>query len=614
MTLKEEIRKGITCNSVGTNDSILSRFICISVHPGKMILFPFLNWFDKRYKHNHRFARLVFLFDLILIGVVMTLGSIAIFLAIWSPTPFSDKIYFDVSVAPREIVVGAPSTLLIRYTNGTDEDLRNVTFDVQFPNHFLLQETTLHGEPVNPDGIIIGDIPVGESGSIRIRGVMFGDVGGEQMFTSRMNFVYGTDRIVAGRKTDTHTFSPVSSTLALTLTLPEQLVAFQPIKGHIYYVNTGEIDFPLISIEPEWPEGFTFHRSNTKLQNQTFNLPALLSGESGEMTFEGFLGDVGEEVTFLFHPSFVFDQTSYKQEMLAHTASVIPPQVTLTQTIHATSWHPGSTTNITLAYENTGDSTVHNVELGVSSTSPFFYQDQYLVDTSTEPELQTLSPGASGEVTLEIPLRPHITRNETSTYKQLSITTKGIANYTLDDGSNQHIETTNAGVSMALTTPVILESFGRYTTPSGDQLGRGPLPPRVGTQTKYWIFWRISGTTNDLESVTLSGTLGQNVEFTERQTVSQDGSATYDANTQTVIWTSDFIESTLDPASKIVAVAFEVGITPTEDMIGTAPTLLSDVRLTAVDRRTGEIITTYGTPITTKLPDDLMASGKEQVQ
>lgn len=614
MSLREEIKKGIACDSVGHPDSVLGRAVCLSVHPGKMALFPFLHWFEKRYKNNYKFARLVFSFDLILIGIMIGLGAVAAFLAIWSPTSFEDKIYFDASVAPREVVAGAPSTLIIRYTNGTEEDLRSARLTVDFPDHFLLQEISHLGEEADPEDIHIGDIAVGDSGSVRIRGVMFGDVGGEQTFTSSMHFVHGEDQDVGGFKTDTHVFSPSSSTLALTLTLPERLIAFQPVEGTISYENTGEIDFPDISVEADWPEGFTFSSSDTPLYNDAFELPAINAGESGQMLFNGFLGDVGEEATFRFHPSFTFGDTRYQQETLEHTAPVIPPQVTTSHTINATSWRPGGTTSVTVAYENTGEFEVSNVEVGITSSSPFFYQTEYLVDASSYPELETLEPGEQGEVTIDIQVRPSITQNQTSTYENLSITTRGLANYTLDDGSGQRVETIGSTLTSALTTPIVLESFGRYTAASGDQLGRGPLPPRVGIQTKYWVFWHISGTTNALESVTLSGTLGEDVAFTGRQTASHNSAAEYDSSTNTVTWTTDVVESTLSPTSKIVAVAFELGVTPTEDMIGTTPTLLNNVQLTAVDAVTGEIVTAYGYSVTTNLPNDIMASGKATVE
>ncbi|MBT5808158.1 hypothetical protein HOI18_02675 [Candidatus Uhrbacteria bacterium] len=608
MSLRNDIQKGITCDSVGKPDSLIGRTVCLSVHPGKMMLFPFLHWFNKRYKDRYKFARIIYSIDLVLIGIALTLGAAALFFTFYSPTSFEEQIYFDATVAPREVVSGAASTLIIRYTNGTEEELRNAHLSLTFPNHFLLQEATLAGNPVDTDEIALGNIPVGDSGSVRVRGVMFGDVGGEQTFTSDMRFVHGLESDSAGSKTDTYTFSPSSSTLVLKLTLPEQLVAFQPVSGTVSYKNTGEVDFPNVSIEPEWPEGFILKSTDSKYSNSTFSLPAINAGEEGAFTFEGFLGDVGEEVTFVFYPAFSFTEFTYKQETLTHTAPVVPPQIKTTQSITNSNATPGESMDITLTYKNDGDTEVSNVVIGVESPSPFVRESVY-----AEP-IESLAPGESGEVSISLPLRSSISANETDTHNNLDVITKSVAIYTLGDGSGQRVTVTNNPHTTPLTSPIVLESFGRYTAASGDQLGRGPLPPRVGIETKYWMFWRMSGTTNDLESVHIEGELATGVRFTGRQTVSQNGGVEYNADTQSISWDSDLIESTLSPTSKIVAVAFELGITPTEDMVGSIPTLIDHIRFTAVDARTGEIITASGAQITTDLPSDSLASGKANVE
>ena len=50
-------------------------------------------------------------------------------------------------------------------------------------------------------------------------------------------------------KVSVHTFSPTKSTLELVTELPEKVIAFQDIEGTVSYKNTGEIDFPDITID-----------------------------------------------------------------------------------------------------------------------------------------------------------------------------------------------------------------------------------------------------------------------------------------------------------------------------------------------------------------------------
>ena len=79
-------------------------------------------------------------------------------------------------------------------------------------------------------------------------------------------------------------------------------------------------------------------------------------------------------------------------------------------------------------------------------------------------------------------------------------------------------------------------------------------------------------------------------------------------------WSTALLEPSLSPVSKIVGIAFELGITPTETMTGTSPVLMYDVRLTGTDVRTGAFVSRSGLTVTTNLPGDLMADGKSLVE
>ncbi|MBI5793580.1 hypothetical protein HZA87_00630, partial [Candidatus Uhrbacteria bacterium] len=437
MHLPDEFKKGLACDSVSKPDSIFGRAICLSVHPGRMILFPFVKWFDKRYRGKSGFAHLLFGFDLLLIGALVGIVSSLAFLSLTQPGVFEDNITLEAAVAPREIVAGASSTLVIEYANGTGEGLRDVDLSLTYPDHFLLQALTSEETAVEGEVVHLGDVPIGARGTIHVKGVMFGDVLGEQTFTSTLTFVHGEDRDIPGKKIATHIFSPASSTLELTLTLPEKLIAYQPIEGIITYRNNGEIDFPTITIEPEWSAGFTLLTSTASLTNGSFEVPAIAAHAQGSVTFTGTLGDTGPEVTFIFHPSFTFGDDRYRQETLTHVAPVLPPQLKIEHGISRSSVEPGAETIFTVRYENVGENNLVDVVLGVESDSPFFSKDSYEVTGATHPELAIIVPGASGEIEIPIRLRSSILQSETTDYDGLDLVTRTTANYTLGESGQQ---------------------------------------------------------------------------------------------------------------------------------------------------------------------------------
>jgi hypothetical protein len=595
----KQLRHGLTCDPEDRAHTVVEKALCIATHPGNLLLRPFYGRYEKRYVGKYKFARSVFLFDLFLVGLVLGLALTALILFVYKPTDFADKIFFETEVAPANVVTGAPSTLILRYTNGTGEELTDVSLTVGYPAHFLLQELSLSEKAQEGETISIGTITPGATGTVKIRGIMFGDVGKEQVFRSVMTFTHG-EKHIRGQKISYHPVVPVRSALELSLTLPERLVAYQPIEGTITYRNTGPVDFPEVAIQPEWPESFAFTGSSVAQIGGSWTLPAITSGSEGTVTFTGSVNESAESVTFIFHPSFLFGEDRYRQETLVHNAPLVPPQIKVSHSVDADSARPGGTLSATVRYENVGDTPVYDLVLTLESDSPF-------VASVPETNVGTVNVSDSGEVVIEVPLRSSIQQSETDVYEHLDVTLKAKASYRLEGVASQKIINLGEAVSTPLTTPVVLRSFGRYASEQGDQLGRGPLPPLVGEETKYWIFWNISGTTNPLSNVTLTGHLPSGVTFTGRQTVSLGDPVS--ASSGTITWNAASVSPTFGPTAKIVGIAFEVAIVPTDAQVGTAPTLLSDVQLTATDARTGAVITSSGAAVTTNLPNDVMAAG-----
>lgn len=579
-------------------------------HPGRWFTHPARKHYRKKYHGRYKYPQAVFVFDLILIGIAIGLGLIALFLAFYKPTTLADKVIFEATVAPREVVAGAPSTLVIRWTNLTGEELEGAKLLLGYPEHFLLQEVATETGVIDGSVIDLGTIPVDGQGQVKIRGVMFGNVGGDQTFRSILSFRAASEER-AIQKVSYHTFQPVASTLALELELPERLVAYQEMSGMIKYKNTGEIDFPEISVEPIWPEGFTLLESSTEFSNGSWRLPAIEAGTEGEMSFTGRMDTELESVEFVFHPFFTFGLTNYQQESLHQIVPFIPPPVKLSHSIDSATIRPGSNLSVTVQYENTSEFEVSQIEIRFDSDSPFFRSADLAKQVL---KIDALNPGETGTGTLTIPVRSSILQSETTTYTNLSATTNLIASYVLGDGAESRITSAGSEITTAITSPIVLESFGRYSSPQGDQLGRGPIPPYVGEETKYWIFVNIRGTTNPITNVSLEGQLPAGVRFTGKQTVSRGDSISYDSGSNTISWSISRIEPTFAPGSYVIGLAFEVGVTPSAAQVGTSPSLLSNIRITGTDANTGGFVSASGASVSTNLPNDAMAAGLGVVQ
>ena len=600
--ISEQIKHGLTEKDDEQSHTALEHFVHLLVHPGRLLLSPVYRHVEKRYTRREKFEIKFLLTDILLLLIALGIIGSTIGWLIWH-NQIENRIFFEAQVAPTEIVAGAPSTLIIRYTNGTGQELRNAYLNLTYPAHFQLQELASGETPVEGSTISLGNLAPDAVGSIKIRGIMFGDVGGEQTFETKMTFSYG-DRNRSGEKNSHYVFSPVRSVLQLSLEVPERIIASQSFTGAIVYKNTGEFDLPEIIIKPEWPGNFHLISQSPN----SWNLLVLKAGEEKKVEFTGTPEIGAETLAFAFSPAFVFGAEESKQETLKQNVSVVKPQIAVSHSVDASSVKPGSSLSTLIKYENTGDTDIYGVEIALSSTSPF-------VSTTKKISIGDLAAHTSGEKEISLPLRSSITQSETKIYEHLNIETTALATYKMENSeSSQTISISDSSIATPLTTPVTLRSLGRYASDQGDQLGRGPLPPLVGEETKYWIFWNVSGTTNEIKNLTISGQLPSNVTFTGRQTVSEGQAVSYNETTKTVSWQTTELSTTFAPNSKIVGIAFEVAITPTENQINTSPTLISNVSLSGTDGWTNAWLTASGALVTTNLPNDSMAAGLGKVE
>lgn len=161
--------------------------------------------------------------------------------------------------------------------------------------------------------------------------------------------------------------------------------------------------------------------------------------------------------------------------------------------------------------------------------------------------------------------------------------------------------------------PLTLEIVGelrvaasaRYFTPEGDQVGRGPLPPRVGQTTKYWVTWDLQNILRNVDQVTVRAALPDGVEWTERMAVTDGEAPTFDATSRTVTWT-------IGKINRAMSASFELALTPSAEQAGSFAPLLGETTARGADDLGTELAATAPV-VTTELVGDERASGKGRV-
>lgn len=155
-----------------------------------------------------------------------------------------------------------------------------------------------------------------------------------------------------------------------------------------------------------------------------------------------------------------------------------------------------------------------------------------------------------------------------------------------------------------ITTQLSVQTEARYYAASGGQIGAGPLPPRIGQATRYWIQWKIPPTETDLSKMEVRALLPTGVLFTGQKALPNGGEFVEEGNQ--VIWRLPFLAATDEDTT----VAFEVSLMPTQDMRDRVPLLLEAAQVTALENRSDVTINFRAKSVDTSLPTD--EKGKNQ--
>jgi hypothetical protein len=169
-------------------------------------------------------------------------------------------------------------------------------------------------------------------------------------------------------------------------------------------------------------------------------------------------------------------------------------------------------------------------------------------------------------------------------------------------GITSEFDNETATPELSLGTALRVSGEARYYTAEGDQLGRGPLPPQVGKQTKYAVLLHVVNSVADAENVRLTATLPNGIEWTGKTSVSRGQEISYDAVTRRLSWSTRTF-----PALSELSVFVEVGFTPTESQRGQTVPLLQNIIVEGTDATLGDALRASAATLTSALNADTLA-------
>jgi hypothetical protein len=251
---------------------------------------------------------------------------------------------------------------------------------------------------------------------------------------------------------------------------------------------------------------------------------------------------------------------------------------------------PGSTVSITMEYENTTQDPVDDITVTLAAASPLIVQrnvdasepytrtvsGEYIWNSGNVASLSRLAPGGEGEINIKLPLEripeleSHADTNQTIQARARVLSGGRVL------GERQ--------VTLKLVGQMEIAASVRYFRAPGGS-NKGPLPPEVGEETTYTVELLVEGGTNGIENAVARLVLGPGTRYigpVDPTDPLQDN-VTFNAGTREVAWRIGAMQAGAGKLSAPARYVFRIGLTPTQAMVGTVPTIVETVTASGKD-------------------------------
>ena len=278
----------------------------------------------------------------------------------------------------------------------------------------------------------------------------------------------------------------------------------------------------------------------------------------------------------------------------------------------------GDVLNYSLIYSNQGEIDVHDVVLMAVldgdvldwSSYESKYEGVLREDTVSWtfkelPELKSVKSDHEGIIDFSLKIADlhdmkskltKVGKYEVDSYAQYVLGFSGTS-------TPSEIEDTKSNViKIKLNSDLTLDEDVRYFNDDNIAVGSGPIPPQVGDETVYRVYWRLTNNLHKVSGLNIRTKLPQTSRWV-KGLEPNIGNLNYDASANEIVWSIGDL-----PIAEIDGVAeFDIGVTPTEENKGKVMVLLTGTSVAAQDKETDSKISIITNGKTTKLDDDEIA-------
>ncbi len=520
-------------------------------------------------------------------------------------------------------IIGQENTYFVFIKNQEVRDLENVEVVLNFPPGFILSSSTPECQKVLTQGCLwrLSDIKKGELKEIEIKGQLFSQANQDQFFDGYLNFqLQGFSSEFQKNLSSAVTLKP---SLSLNWEIPSKSAMSQELESVIYLENITELMISQIEIMVIWPEDFVVSEAifskqelnldrieiNKKKRQIKWQISELDAGQERELNFSGyFKSATTSQENFVAQAGLVKEKDFFLQLEEEKIIKMDRFGFDLSLTISESTFSWGENIPIKLIYQNNNQEIIKDLVLELKIN-----RDQYVILdplVQTEWSKQKVLSGDNQEINFDLPIISALEAAKNN-YSQAELTIQVLARGQLLSKIKEWEVQSNLK-EIKIKTNLKLEVSARYYDDERAIIGQGPLPPKVGEKTSYWIFWRLKNTTNPVENLSIKTRLPQGVEWSS-ETKANYGLVLYNENNREVVWQIPQLPIYSGGPYSLVEAGFEVEITPQASQIDLVLPLTETIVLNAEDQFTGDKINQLFDFLSTELKDDPVGQGLGRV-
>jgi len=545
----------------------------------------------------------------------------------------SEKVAVEFA-APITAAGGEPFAFQVAVRNDNSAKISSADLVLEFP------EGTRSADGSNSQLLryreALGSISSGMNLIKKYEAVLFGEEG--ESLTIKATLEYKVDGSNAlFKKTSSYQVALQSAPISISVEGPSETANKGEFELVVNIVSNSTAPLQNILMDASYPFGFSLKSSSPRPVSgeRVWGIGDLAPGASRKIKLSGIIsGSEGDERVFTFRAGTAKEagarvlQTAIVSA--SHSILLRRPFLALSVIVNGDTGNEyitekGKTLRVNIAWENNLPARATDAQVIVSlkgtlydpaSIVPeggYYRSDDGTIvwDSSSSGELASMEPGARGQKSFSVNVRGSSTgayslKNPSFTISA-GISARGPAGAGESGGAVQTKTTTEVKLLADLSF------LSRILRVGGSFANRGPVPPKVGSETSYTIIWSLSNAFNDLTNTKVFASLPSYVRFMNNISPSSE-QISYDAVSGNIVWDVGDVKAGIGIGGVPREVAFQVAIAPADNQAGTIPTVVGEASAQGDDRFTGRQVTSATRPaLTTKFGDASFVAGQEIV-